>query len=405
MKILHYIPTYAPAWKWGGPVRSVSELCEGLAARGHDVTVFTTNAGLNNDPDLVTNVGTVRNGVVVHYFPQDPGLGIKSRGLESAILHRAGEFEVIHLTAVWQRTGPAAASAAKRSRRPWVVSPRGALGPYSWRRGTLKKVIYYLWKERTTLKGAAGFHFTSRMEAEECGRFLSGQPTCIIPNPIDLRVWRRDIKGAEKWRSDLRCLPEEMLILYVGRLHHKKGLGLLAKTFERIRDLKWRLVLIGEDEDGSGSRLQKEFFQRGLTDRLIIRQPVPPCELPALYSAANALVLPSLHENFGNVTVEAAACGCHVLASDQTGAAEELARIGVASRLPLKSEIWASALRGLYSAQPRTPASMEEVRRCFSRELVAERMEKFYENILLNCDAGLESKYTDINQTNKNPQT
>ncbi len=383
MKILHYIPTYAPAWKWGGPVRSVSDLCEGLVARGHEVTVFTTDAGLECGCVPAGGEPTLRNGVRVRYFPRTPGAGIRSPALEAAVSQHAAEFDLIHISAIWQRTGPAAARAARKAGRPWVVSPRGALGPYSWRRGRLKKFVYYWWRERATLRGAAGFHYTSQMEADECRGFRFGQPYCIVPNSIDRAVWRRDPAAAKKWRVELGCREGDLLCLYAGRLHHKKGLDLLPEAFAGLADLKWRLVLAGEDEDGTGQLLLAEFNRRGFGDRLTLLPLLLPTRLPGLYSAANAFVLPSRHENFGNVAIEAAACGCPVLASVETGVAVDLAVLGAAERLPRVASEWARVLRTRVGRGELTSAVVARVQKAFSRDRVSEQMEGFYNVVCL----------------------
>ncbi len=381
MNILHYIPTYAPAWKWGGPVRSVSDLCEGLASRGHEVTVFTTDAGIG--PGLVTPGGKPikRNGVTVHYFPRDRGVGIKSSALEAAVANRASSFEIIHLTAIWQRTGTAAAVAAQRARRPLVISPRGALGPYSWRRSTLKKLLYYWWRERSNLNSASGFHYTSKMEAEECRRFCFSKPYCITPNSINLKDWRRDDQGAEQWRREIGCPPESSLFVYVGRIHHKKGLDLLPGTLRALSSYSWRLILVGDDEDGSGHRLVQAMKRYGLANRVTLLPLMPPSSLPAIYSAANVLVLPSRHENFGNVAVEAAACGCYVVASETTGVALQLQSFGAAECLPRQEAVWSKALLARKGKGAISPQQQQLIRDTFSSINVAKQLENFYLNL------------------------
>ena len=67
MRLLHFLPVYAPAWQFGGPVLSVSRLCEGLAAAGAEVEVITTNAGLPDWPPEQLGVPLWHQGVrVVH---------------------------------------------------------------------------------------------------------------------------------------------------------------------------------------------------------------------------------------------------------------------------------------------------------------------------------------------------
>jgi len=350
--------------------------------RGHEVTVFTTDAGLESGCVPSGGAPTIRNGVRVCYFPRVPGAGIRSPALEAAVSRHAAQFDLIHVSAIWQRTGPAAARAARAAGCPWIVSPRGALGPYSWRRGRLKKTVYYWWKERATLAGAAGFHYTSEMEADECRPYRFGQPHCIVPNSIDLRLWRRDDSGAAHWRAELGLRSHEFLGLYVGRLHHKKGLDLLPAAFAGLSDTPWRLVVIGSDDDGTASRLQAVFARHGLKERVMFFPLLPPHRLPALYSAADVFLLPSRHENFGNVAVEAAACGCYVLTSDQTGVAAQLALLGAADRLPRDATRWSVSLRARVGRGALPVAVVASVREAFARDRMADLMGSFYGRIL-----------------------
>lgn len=171
MKILQYIPTYAPAWSFGGPVRSVSLLSEGLAALGCEVHVLTTLAGVPSSESIPPNQTIDRNGVKVTYFETSIGLGISSLKLKRAVRNRLQDFDLVHVTGIWQPTAVAACRAAERIGVPYVVSPRGALSPYSWSAGRLKKSIYYLLAERRNIQKAAGIHYTSDLERRECLRY------------------------------------------------------------------------------------------------------------------------------------------------------------------------------------------------------------------------------------------
>ena len=383
MKILHYIPTYAPAWKWGGPVRSVSGLCEALAQQGHEVTVFTTNAGLENDAAIPTDHPVMRNGVRVHYFPRVKGYGIASPALEQAVAAHAGEFNLVHVTAVWQRTGSAACRAAYRAGVPYVISPRGALGPYSWRRGRLKKLAYYHLRERWNLSHTAGFHYTSQMEARECEPFRFGRPSCIVPNPIDFDFWYRDEAAGAEWRRRHGIAADMRVLLYAGRMHDKKGLDLLPPVLRQCVDagLPVMLVCTGIDEDGTGRRLSEHVEKLRVSDHFKLLPLCPPEELRAAYSGANLFVFPSLHENFGNVAVEAAACGCFVLASGDVAIAQELADIGCSIICSRAVADWVRQISICAIGERAKNINRDDLIARFSRTKTGENLCAFYKNI------------------------
>jgi glycosyltransferase involved in cell wall biosynthesis len=347
LKILHYIPTYAPAWKFGGPVLSVSQLCEGLANLGHEVEVFTSNAGLDNQSELPVNQPVLRNGVKVTYFKQKPGMGINCPGMEQAVTGRAKEFDIIHVTGVWQRTSGAACKAAKNQGVSYVVSPRGALSPYSWRQKTAKKLVYYLWQESYNVRNAAGIHYTSKQELEECQWLKLPGQAFIVPNGLNTKFWQPNPIEAKAWRQSENLQEGDFLILNVGRLHHKKGLELLPEVLASLMDINWQLFFVGGDDDGTKAKLQALFQAANLSHRIRFLDSCEPKQLSAIYSAANLFVLPSRHENFGNVVVEALACGCPVVISNKVGLYNELAQAGrgwVSSRIAAE---WAVIIRDL----------------------------------------------------------
>jgi len=347
-KILHCTPTYAPAWNFGGPVLSVSQLCEGLVQLGHDVEVFTSDAGLKNHSDISTNCPTVRNGVKVTYFERIPGLGIHCPGMENAVRKRIKNFDLVHVTGVWQRTSYAICKTAQKYGIPYVVSLRGALGPYSWGQKTLKKAIYYLLREKSNVNNAAAVHYTALQELEECEWLrLPGEPV-IVPNGLDTKLWCPAPPGAAKqWRAQNGIAPDELVFLNVGRLHHKKGLDLLPKALAPLRNKRWRMIFVGGDDDGTKDKLQKLFQTFDLTDHLSFLDACQPSELPVIYSASDLFILPSRHENFGNVIIEALACGCPVVISDKVGLHREISAASTGWVLPRKSPAWTNCLQKL----------------------------------------------------------
>ena len=386
LKILHYIPVYAPAWKFGGPVLSVSQLCEGLVQLGHEVEVFTSNAGLDQLPHIPVNQPILRQGVKVTYFQQQKGMGINSPGMERAIRERSHEFDVIHVTGVWQVTSNAACRAAKQSDIPYVVSPRGALGPYSWSQKTAKKLLYYLWKERFNVSHASAIHYTAQQELEEC-RWLNlpGQ-TRIIPNGLDIQAWKPDLNKAKEWRKSQNISEDCFILLSVGRLHDKKGLDLIPKTLENLYDRNWRMIFVGGDDDGTKHRLIKQLEKLNLIDQVQFIDRCEPSELPVLYSAANLFVLPSRHENFGNVVIEALACGCPVLISDRVGLHQEVSTGRVGWVLPRNVQVWTELIRDLQQNRFKLDAAAFESRHFiesrFSMKESAVQMTDLYRKLI-----------------------
>jgi glycosyltransferase involved in cell wall biosynthesis len=355
MRVLHFLPVYAPAWQFGGPVLSVSRLCEGLAAEGVDVRVLTTDAGLPGWPTGELGRAVRRDGVEVIRHPVDrQGGTIRSAALERGLDRALEGMDLLHISAVWQPLGLPVQRAALRRGIPVLHSLRGALGPYSFRRGWWKKVPWFLLRERPLLQRAAGLHLTSHQEERELRGLGLGPRRWILPNPLNLEPLGVDAALGRQTRQRLGLAIEEPLLLVCGRLHHKKGLDLLPEVLASLADHPWRLLVVGDDADGSGARFRTALERRGLGDRLQWQATVAATELAAIYNAADLLLLPSRHENFGNVVIEALACGAAVMVSDQTGVGGDLldaAPAGFGRVLPRRSAPWREAL----AAWLRTP--------------------------------------------------
>ena len=186
LNIAHFIPVYAPAWHYGGPVLSVSRLCEALAKSGHKVNVLTTNAGLPQLSGEELGKPTSRNGVEVTYFEVDRKKGtIHSKALKKSLTNYLEGSDLLHLSSVWQPLGIAVQQAAYRLEIPVIQSLRGALGPYSRSARWWKKIPYYYLRERPWLERAAGLHVTTHQEEEELVRLKLRAPCYRLPNPID----------------------------------------------------------------------------------------------------------------------------------------------------------------------------------------------------------------------------
>lgn len=387
MRVLHFLPMYAPAWQFGGPVLSVSRLCEGLAALGVQVEVLTTNAGLPELPSHRLGVPQLRSGVRVTYQPVDrQGGTIRSIALERALPAALEGIDLVHLSAIWQPLGLAVQRAALARGIPVVHTLRGALGPYSFRRGWWKKVPWYLLRERPLLQRAAALHLTSLQEARELrGRGLR-TPRWLLPNPLNLSHLSLDPALGSTTRSRLGLRDSAPLLLVCGRLHHKKGLDLLPEVLGPLRGLEWQLLVVGSDDDGAGERLRQGLEQQGLAERTRWAGTLSAETLGAVYNAADLLLLPSRHENFGNVVIEALACGTAVMVSDRTGVSGDLlaeAPAGYGAVLPRRVHLWQEWLATWLAAPARAgaPAASWAAER-YGAAAVAGQALRMYEEIL-----------------------
>lgn len=383
MRILHFLPVYAPAWQYGGPVLSVSRLCEGLAESGVDVRVVTTNAGLPKLPSDALGKQQIINGVEVIYYPVDKHSGtIRSRSLVKALYEHMEWAELLHTSSIWQPLGLPVQKVAHQLGVPVIQTLRGALGPYSWKRSWLKKAPYFFFKEKPMLQRSAAIHCTTAQEANEISWLGLRPPVILLPNPIDLSSFRCDQSLGLQWRKMLEIPLDVPLLLVAGRFHHKKGLDLLPSILQQLSDESWHILLIGDDDDGTKPQLKRAIDQLCLSNRVHWYDYLPSNELIGPFNAADWLLLPSHHENFGNVVTEALACGCGALISDTVGVSDLIKDCPGVRVLPRDQRTWTKVLQQTLPLKRPGILSENFIHHIFSSELIASQAINLYDSLL-----------------------
>lgn len=365
MKILHVVPTYLPATRYGGPIVSVHGLCRALAARDHDVHVFTTNVDGERTSDVPLGVAVSLDKVNVHYFPSPLRRLYYSPGMRRA-LRDVGDFDVVHLHSVFLWPTYAAARAARKAGKPYIVSPRGMLVPeLIAKKSSLAKRAWIRVVETRTFLHSSIVHFTSHREREDARR--TGIPipgAVIIPNGVELSLDRLLERGSE--------------LLFIGRINWKKGLDRLIEAMRLLPEA--RLTIAGNDEENYRVTLPH-------AENVRFIGPVSGEAKDELLRRAAALVLPSYSENFGNVVLEAMAVGAPVVVTPEVGLAAEVERSGAGVVTPNDPPTLAAALRALL-ADPARRAEMGRRGRAvvearYTWERVAAQMEELYARFAL----------------------
>ncbi len=318
MKILHVVPGYAPAWRYGGPAHSVHGLCAALVRQGHEVEVFTTDANGSETLDVESGVPTERDGVRVTYFP----VGrlrrfLRSAALERALHHEVERFDLVHLHTLFSWSNVQAARAARGAHVPCAVSPRGMLvHELIERRGTLRKKLWLKWFDRPLLEQAALVHVTSEVEAREL--LAAGlEPGKIVTVPNGVEVLGPPPRSHEVSARLVELTSERPYLLFLGRLSWKKGLD---RLIDALAAVDVRLILAGPDDEGIAARLLERATRVGVREQVRWIGLVHGNDKRWLLSRAEALVLPSSSENYGNVVIEALAEGTPAITTPGVGA-------------------------------------------------------------------------------------
>ena len=321
MRFLHVVPTYLPAVRYGGPIRSVHALCRALAADGHDVHVFTTSVDGPADSDVPLGRPVDLEGVKVTYFPSrilrrlywSPPMG-------AALAASVAGFDAVHLHAVYLWPIWAGARAARAAGVPYVISPRGMLVPeLIRRRSRWVKAAWITLVERANLEAAAAIHTTSSVEAAHLAGFgWKLPPVVTIPHGVDDPPPPSDAPLSDDIAAAVAQGP---LVLAFGRLSWEKALDRLIAALPQVPGA--RVVMAGDDSDGYAVSLAAKARAAGVDGRLtIVPRHVEGADKEALFGAARMFATTSLSENFGLAAFEAMRRGVPVLATPNVGMSE-----------------------------------------------------------------------------------
>lgn len=263
-----------------------------------------------------------------------PGaLGKRLRGwspaLGSAIDDIAtGGMDIIHHHGLWMYPGIYARRTAIRHGKPLVISPRGMLDDWALDHGSARKALALLAYEQRNLRSACLFHATSRMEADAIRRNRLMQPIAVIPNGVDVPD-----PAAVPSRELVEAAYPELIgrrwLLFMARLHPKKGIDLLLEAWSELAPElpDWHLVLAGPDLDGQGAQLTATIADaRAMGRRITVTGMVEGGMKEALLAHADLFALPTRSENFGIAVAEALVHGVPVVTTTAAPWSELAAR-------------------------------------------------------------------------------
>jgi glycosyltransferase involved in cell wall biosynthesis len=359
MKILNCIHSLNPSV--GGPLELVKQTSLVLTRRGHSVEVVSldvpTDPWVAEFPGTAYALGPSRGSY--GYAPRFvPWLEERRAGYDAVVVHGIWQY---HSFGVWR--------SLHKTATPYFVFPHGMLDPWfnrTYPLKHLKKLLYWPWAEYRVLRDAAAVLFTSEQErllARESFRLYRCHEVVVKFGTAAPEVdWER---AREDFYNAFPPLREKNFLLFLGRLHEKKGCDLLLRAFASSGTRPSHLVMAGPCADESYLAHLKQLagtlpitFTGMLSGNLKW----------GAFAASEAFILPSHQENFGIAVVEALACGKPVLISNQVNIWREIVEDGCGyaeadslEGIELLLERW------LETAPAQRAAMSEEARRCFAQ--------------------------------------
>jgi glycosyltransferase involved in cell wall biosynthesis len=319
-------------------------------------------------------------GVSVHLVgPVRTALGLH-RSIKPTLAKAIAEADVVHIHGLWEDIQHKSARIARRLGKPYLIRPAGMLDAWSLGQSALKKKVYMALRLRANLNNAAAIHFTAQAEQDVAAPLGINTGAIIEPNGIDFKEYD-DLPDPVVFRRACPQLGDRPYMLFMSRLHHKKGLDLLLPAYAGL-ETDTALVIAGPGDPEYINSLEQKVSELGAGNRVIFAGMVQgEAKLSAL-AGAELFVLCSYQENFGIVVAESLAAGTPVVISDQVNIHDAISEARVGGVVPTDTDALRDELaRWLKDPQMRSEAAARAkpfVRDKYDWNSIAERWAGHY---------------------------
>jgi len=377
LRILHVSPSYKPAYCYGGPILSVSRLCEAANNGTYNLEcdVFTTTA--NGVTELDLRGKHIIDGVPVHFYPRITG---DHTHFSPALLYGLHRYLrtackkqmalVVHIHSWWNLVAVFAAMLVILHRVPLIISPRGMITSYTRTfRNTFFKQLVHLTFGKYLLRKAV-LHATTALEAEGINRNSGASYIRVIPNLLTNATFDRpelEIQETDKLKPTKQstgCSASDFRILFLSRIDQKKGLDILLKALSVVT-FHWTLTIAGTGNSRYIRHLKQLSGSLKVSGKIKWVGQISNEDKYSLMAKHDLLVLPSSNENFGNVVLESLLAGTAVLVSDQVGLAAYVSEANLGWVCPATSEDIAVQLSNIH----KDLSKRNRIRECGARQV------------------------------------
>ncbi len=361
----------------GGLFESVRRLVQNLHEQDIGVEVFSirdehTAADITAWQPLKTYLFDVRGPKAFAYAP----------GMLSEL--KGNHYQIIHSHGIWMYPSVVNLLNNAAKTTPYLISPHGMLDPWAVRNSAWKKKLAGALFENRHLSKASCIRSLCTSETEAVREYGLRNPICQIPNGIDLV--EAECTEPSPWQGSVD--KGKKIILYLGRIHPKKGLVNLLQAWAATRDegKEWHLVIAGWDQGGHEEELQQLSRNLSIDERTLFVGPQFGEAKAAAYHHADGFILPSFSEGLPMVILEAWANRLPVLMTTFCNLPEGY-KEGAALRIGTDVEDIAQGLRDLFTMSAKERENMGDqgltlVKKQFTWPVIASEMKSVYQWML-----------------------
>ncbi len=314
MRTLHVIPSISLVR--GGPSQAVLDLVRAIRPLGVDAEIVTTN----DDGPTVLNVPLRtlidHEGVPVRFFPRfSPPMRFLwefaySRELTMWLRKHLVDYDIVHVHAAFSYVPSSSMRLARRARIPYINRPSGLFCRWSMQQRTFRKRLFLALFERANLEGAAALEFTAEQEQDETADLGFSVRSFVLP--YGLHIPRCIDNARQRLCAKLQLSPSEPVILFLSRLHPKKGAHLLLEAVENL-STRFTVLVAGSGAPEYEQQLTTMANRERLKGRVKFVGFAAGEFKQLLLQGADLFVLPSHSESFAIAALEALAAGTPVL--------------------------------------------------------------------------------------------
>jgi len=330
MRILQVIPAYKPSIAYGGASIVAHKISKILSQRGHNVTIYTTDA--NDRKSRIHPRARFIDGIEVYYFRNvSNSLAYDYKiFLSPSMLGRfkKGEFDIIHAHDFRTFQNIIVHYFSRRFNIPYFLQPHGKPPLCKDEIAPNLKHIFDIVIGNRILRNSSKLFVLNQSEAEQYKPKVDNSKIEIIPNGIDISDYN-SIPPGNTFKEKYGITSDCMIVLYLGRIHRSKGLDILIKSFKGLskRIDRVKLIIAGPDDDYCEA-LKRLAISLKIVDKVIFTGFLSHDDKISAYVDADIFVTPIFY-GFPLTFLEAMSCGKPIVTTNSGDYIEDLSRVGI----------------------------------------------------------------------------